>query len=287
MPWVVEDQGAVYNSGFLFESAPRMLSRLRHYYRLSNIAGASGIASAALAKITGAERTIEVSHPLLRFPFIVRVPSSDLSVAEQILVSEEYGFAVRFAPSTIVDAGANIGLAAVYFANRFPLARIIAIEPESSNFALLLKNIRPYPNIVAVQAALWNENVSIDVVDPKFGKWGFMTASKADGIANGSTVTNSVNALTVDRVMALHAIERIDILKIDVEGAEREVFMDPSRWIDKVDNLIVELHDRMKEGCVASFNNGARGFDVEWSRGENIYRSKIDTCLLPPETAGA
>lgn len=114
-----------------------MLSRLRHYYRMSNIAGALGIASAALAKMTGVERTIEVSHPLLRVPFSVRVPSSDISVAEQILVAEEYRFAVRFAPSTIIDAGANIGLAAVYFKTRFFLARIIGAELFTFNMRAL------------------------------------------------------------------------------------------------------------------------------------------------------
>ena len=66
----------------------------------------------------------------------------------------------------------------------------------------------------------------------------------------------------------------IDILKIDIEGAEKEVFSDTSAWIEKVDSIIIELHERMKPGCISSFYAGSRGFNKEWRQGENIYLSR-------------
>ena len=88
-------------------------------------------------------------------------------------------------------------------------------------------------------------------------------------------VCHNVTAMTVDKVMLDYGLEKIDILKIDIEGAEREVFRDPTLWIDKVDALIVELHERMKPGCNRSFYKSTNDeFDHEWIQGENVYLSR-------------
>jgi hypothetical protein len=75
----------------------------------------------------------------------------------------------------------------------------------------------------------------------------------------------------------------IDILKIDIEGAEKEVFEDSSLWIDKVDSLIVELHERMKPGCNRTFYCGSNGFVDEWKNGENVYLSRGNYLLKPKQ----
>jgi FkbM family methyltransferase len=197
-----------------------------------------------------------------------------------VFLLQEYDFDVSRAPRTIVDAGANIGLASIYFANRYPDAKIIAIEAERSNFEVLQRNVSPYANIVPVHAALWSENGSIDLVDPGLGKWGFMT-QRADGSEKTyGRVVHAVRAMTVDAVLKEHGVDRLDILKIDIEGAEREVFRDPSSWIGKVDALIVELHERMKSGCNRNFYNGSNGFDDEWLQGENVYLTRSRGCVV-------
>jgi len=88
-------------------------------------------------------------------------------------------------------------------------------------------------------------------------------------------ICHAVAAMTVDRIMRDYALEKIDILKVDIEGAEREVFSCTSAWLDKVDAIIIELHDRMKAGCSRSFYHGTSGFDNEWRRGENVYVSFV------------
>jgi len=78
----------------------------------------------------------------------------------------------------------------------------------------------------------------------------------------------------MDSVIDEYRLDKIDILKIDIEGAEKEVFADTSSWIEKVDAIIVELHEHMKSGCVRSFYNGSNGFEHEWRKGENVYLSR-------------
>lgn len=236
--------------------------------------GFTGVINAARAKLTRSSPLLKVDRPGIRFPFHLRCRTSDLSTFDQIFTEEEYDCVVTRAPRVIVDAGANIGLASIYFANRFVESRIVALEPEITNFKILVRNVAPYPNIIAIQAALWNEDDQIELIDPGRDKWGFVTVGKQSPDVPQGRACHKVRAMTVDTLMREHRLEHIDILKMDIEGAEREVFADPSAWLERVDALIVELHDSIKPGCRTSFSAGATGFDYEWKQGENIFMTR-------------
>lgn len=251
---------------------------LRTLRRYGRVAGIRGLVSAAKGNLARTPTLLRMVRPGIRFPFFVRLPSTDVPAFEQIFIKQEYDFPVTRAPRTIVDAGANIGLASIYFSNKFPDARIIAIEPEGSNFDLLERNAAPYDNITPIRGALWHENTSINLVDPALGKWAFRTQARDDEESFGEII-HEVQGMTVDTIMREQGIDHIDVLKIDIEGSEREVFRDPSSWIDKVDTLIVELHERLKLGCNRSFYNGTNGFDDEWVRGENVYLTRSGGCV--------
>lgn len=71
----------------------------------------------------------------------IRPKTSDASVFETVFIALRFkNITETLLPSLIIDAGANIGLVSVYFANKYPSAVVYAIEPESSNYDLLLKN---------------------------------------------------------------------------------------------------------------------------------------------------
>lgn len=256
-----------------------MIKSIRMYRRYLRLFGIQGLALIIIAKITKKENLFKISRTDIKFPFFLRFPSSDFIIYEQIFIKRDYDFKVRKLPKTIVDAGANIGLASIYFANKFPEAKIIAIEPEASNFELLKKNIFPYKNIIPVCGALWDENKYIDVVDVGLDKCGFMTKRKGEADKIACSICHEIKGMTVDKIMENYGIEYIDILKIDIEGAEREVFQDPSSWIEKIDTLIVELHERLKVGSSRSFYNSTSGFDDEWFRRENVYLTRSNGCL--------
>ena len=145
--------------------------------------------------------------------------------------------------STIVDAGANVGFASIYFANRWPNARIVAIEPDPANFEVLVENGKQYQNLTPVQAAVWKVNAKLDLFDPGKGAWGLQTKVSADGRVYG---------LTLPEIMRRYDMPQIDVLKMDIEGAEREVFEGCADWIDCIGSLIVEIHDHSNPGAYAS-----------------------------------
>lgn len=250
-----------------------------NYYR--QMVGLSGLASALLGRVTRNTRIKAVTHPDARHPFYVRLPSSDISTFDQIFLKQEYDFPVRGEPKTIIDAGANIGLASVYLANRFPDAKIIAIEPDKGNFDIMQRNLAPYPNVVGLCAALWHRNEEINLVDPGKGEWSFRTEAKDAEHSSGQTRSNAIPGMTVERIMAEQGIEHIDVLKIDIEGSEYEVFEDPSAWLGRVDALIVELHERLKPGCDARVEAATADFEQSWRQGENIYITRERGCLVP------
>jgi FkbM family methyltransferase len=254
------------------------MRRRRSYFKdikLSlKVAGVTGFFYAIKGTIMNSEVTLNMNREDIKFPVSLRVPSSDIPTYEQVFINQDYDFLVETPPKVIVDAGANIGLASVYFANKYPRAMIIAIEPGKDNFELLKRNVEPYRNIIPIHSALWNTNETLQLVDPGLGYWGFMTEEINLSEETSGKFSHTVKAMTLDKIIADHQLNKIDILKIDIEGAEKEVFEDASSWIGKVEALIIELHEDMKSGCNRSFYNGSNGFDDEWRRGENVFLAK-------------
>jgi FkbM family methyltransferase len=248
-----------------------MINRIRHCYSRF---GLPGVISAIRTKLDNLDRLLKVERKDIKAPFYLRLKTNDIPTFDQVFINQEYDFETSSTPKVIIDAGANIGLASIYFANKYPESKIIAIEPEDSNFRILEKNVAPYANIIPFQAALWDKNELVNLVNPGSGKWGFMTEDKERNEALHGDLCHQIQGNTVDRLMQDYDLQRIDILKIDIEGAEREVFNDSSSWVENVDAMIVELHERMKSGCNRSFYNGSNGFDNEWHQGENVYLSR-------------
>ncbi len=155
----------------------------------------------------------------------------------------------NFDPKFIIDGGANIGGASVFFANRYPNAKIVAVEPEEDNFAMLVYNSDPYPQIKPMHAALWNrdKDLAVGFGDLHCGPSGYMT-SESDDVSH----LESIQGITIEEIFRESGFDYIDIVKLDIEGAEKEIFSEKSNyqsWLPYVKVLIVELHDRMKRGC--------------------------------------
>jgi FkbM family methyltransferase len=234
--------------------------------------GLIGIALAFRELVTSDPLPVRVFSGHIGKHVHIRLNTTDISIYNQIFVRHEYDFPIAVAPKVIIDAGANVGFSAIYFARRFPAAKIYALEPEQSNFDLLVKNVAPFPNVVPVNKALWNETTELEIFDPGPGraglqKDGFQTFDAND--TRGRSVER-VRAIDLDSLMHEFHIDHIDLLKIDIEGAEREVFQRPGAWIDRVGIIAVELHDRLRPGCSRAFYNATNRFEFETSKGENV-----------------
>ena len=173
----------------------------------------------------------------------------------------------NYNPKLILDCGGNIGCAAVYFANKYPDAQIYTVEPEGDNFRLLQYNTAFYDNIHTIKSALWNTETFIRVEDRGYGKWGFMTFETT------ADAPDAMRTTTVAKLLADSGFNEIDLLKLDVEGAEKEIFSAPDvdEWLPKVKVLVIELHDRMKRGCSYAFFKAMSKYQWYFTlRGENL-----------------
>lgn len=242
----------------------RILSKLRHYH---SALGWRGVLAFCGAKLRRQQSVYASRIPNIRFPVYVRLATTDVSVLKQVLLEKHYNFPLKFSPRTIIDAGANIGLSAVYFANRFPEAQIFAIEPEASNFQLLIRNTEAYPNIKPMQGALWHSEGTISLFDPGLGNHGFQISDS--GPANGPA-SKSVKATTVEAILRDQKWLTVDLLKLDIEGSEKEVFDSSGKWIARVQAIMVELHEEMKPGCNASFRRVSSQFQDGGRCGESL-----------------
>lgn len=198
-----------------------------------------------------------------KHPIHFRGIVADVFMFEQIFVDNQYNIEINFDPKVIIDLGANVGFASVYFANRFPDAKILAIEPDDSNYKAALKNLESYKNVSLIKGAIWDKSENINLIDIGHGEAAYMV-KPGEG-------ENMIKAYTIPELFEMLKVEEVDILKIDIEGSEKEIFETGDSWINKAKIIIVETHDRYKKGTSKAVFNaiGKYDFSLELS-GENM-----------------
>ena len=249
-------------------SIARIKRSLTAYY---SALGFRGLLWILLAKLCGRELLFKMTTDGVTHPFRLRLGSTDVAVFRQVFLLRHYECSICNSPQVIIDAGANIGLSAIYFASRYPGARIVAIEPEASNYALLKRNVAPYPQIIPINAALWKEDGRIQLFDPGEGAHGFRISNSTE---SGLAERGFCDALTIESIVKRFDLARIDILKIDIEGSEKEVFESSAGWIQKVSVIMAETHDHSKPGCTAALDAATTEFDHMGTIGETIVRAR-------------
>ena len=216
---------------------------LKWYYELC---GARGVFAVSAFRLFGRPRELAVVPLQSGKPVYLRIDTSDFCAYRDVLIfrTKSYDPAIAdFVPKTIVDAGAHIGMASISFALKYPAARIIAIEPEPTNFAALVRNTAPYKMIIPIQAALWSQDGEVTLGPSNaHPKGAFHIVQKGP---------QKVRAITMETALREADVDSIDLLKVDIEGAEVEVF-EACPWIDKVQVIAIELHDRIRPGCTTA-----------------------------------
>jgi len=142
-------------------------------------------------------------------------------------------------PKVIVDIGANIGIESLRFIKLFPNSKLIAVEPELSNFRLLEKNLKDYKNSITINKAIWNKKTILSIKN--------LTEKNSQTFnVHEKNLPNEqkVESLSLKNLIEDCNIELIDILKIDAEGSEDKIFDETSdEWISLVKVIIVECPD--------------------------------------------
>jgi FkbM family methyltransferase len=208
-----------------------------------------------------------ISPRMLAHPVHLRGGTADIQCFYQIVVHSEYHCPFEISPKLIIDAGANIGLSSLYFAARYSDATIFAIEPEPRNFELLERNCRSVGQIKPLHGALWSFSGEIALTDCIDGQPWTYTVGRRDLKELGI-----VKAFSVPDVLEMGGGDKIDLLKLDIEGSEKEIFSRNVDWLDRTSVIAIELHDRYVPGCSNAFYQRLihRRFHQE-VHGENIF----------------
>jgi FkbM family methyltransferase len=176
--------------------------------------------------------------PLLKRRIELTDPFWYLRCYRELFDDQMYKFHANRQAPLIIDCGANIGMSVIYFKYLYPDARIIAFEPDPEIFDVLVRNVRTFQltDTTLHQKALWNREAEL--------------AFMPNGSVGGKLVANRNG----DRVIYVQAVplrgylnEKVDCLKIDIEGAEYEVIKDCQEHLANVDYLFVEYHSKQNE----------------------------------------
>ncbi len=192
----------------------------------------------------------------------IRPGTSDIDVVRQVFRQLDYDTS-RFAQHSkvqerynemcknghtpvIIDAGANIGASSIWFASKYPKAKVLSVEPDPVNAACCRTNTRALDNIVLIEAGIGSSSGGLMLVNPSGASWAVQTQR----CANGGDVT----ICTVQELVASVPQGRLLIAKIDIEGFESDLFAANTSWIDDAVVILIELHDWLLPGQKSSLS---------------------------------
>jgi FkbM family methyltransferase len=146
----------------------------------------------------------------------------------------------------IIDCGANNGMSAAYFASAWPGSKVVAVEPDSRNMEMLVRNTAAF-DVDPILAAVSDAPGRFSIMNPDDDLRGLRTAATEDG---------SIEGVTIPEILARYPRPQYEpfILKVDIEGAEENLFRGDTDWVDDFPLLALELHDWMLPGNATSKN---------------------------------
>jgi FkbM family methyltransferase len=196
---------------------------------------------------------------------VLRPATVDLDIFAKVFLEREYSVPFPIRPRRIVDAGAHIGMATRFFLQEYPESEIVAIEPLPANLSLLSRNCREHARVEILAGALWGEAARLIGRNPSDESWAHSVATAPDG-------DGPITGFTIPEILRRKGWDEIDLLKLDIEGAEIEVLATAEPWLSKVRMIAIELHDRMRPGCSRAFYQRiAPRLEAQEVMGENVF----------------
>ncbi len=232
----------------------RILRLINHAYHLARLREIQKLTNDGF-EVKVAQNLLELQHKDFPYTVFIRPVSSDQLVLYQIWKDYEYQYLIELIErnnytdkiTTIIDAGSNIGLTALFLKHHYPFAKIISIEADNNNHTIQLKNFEcnkfNKEEIVALNRAIWINNTDNLNISSSFrdgNHW-------AKSVEVGSQLERDVEAITLQEIVALFGENKIiDILKIDIEGSENNLFANEN-FLECLSNQIrflsLEIHD--------------------------------------------
>jgi FkbM family methyltransferase len=177
-----------------------------------------------------AQREYDISH--------LRQYERILGMYQELLAAEHLPI--------IIDAGANVGAASIWFAAQFPRARVLALEPDPGNAAMCRINTERFNNIKVVEGAIGSVSGLVSLANPLNEAWAVQTI-RAEG---GHILVRTIPGLVYDEGKSA----KLFIVKIDIEGFEKDLFEANTDWVQETAAIFVEPHDWLFPGQGTSLN---------------------------------
>ncbi|MFN0318367.1 MAG: FkbM family methyltransferase [Burkholderiales bacterium] len=243
-----------------------MLKRLQSLPALVGMMGTGQTLKLAAGWLL-ARKTIQIRVNDVSTPITIRRDDSDIYVFRDALLKRDSDPTLDEQPRFIIDGGANVGYTTALYASKYPNAVIVAVEPAAQTAKILRRHCRPYPNVHVVEAGLWSHPCTLGV----HGSDGNSFALQVREVPPGTP--GAVRAVTIPGLMRDFGMDSVGLLKLDIEGAELQVFSAPDLgWIDRVRVLAIELHGPRAERAVESAME-IRGFSKQRSGEKIVFRN--------------
>lgn len=225
-------------------SSAKELRRFNQYFEL--------IQNSDSMLVNTSNNNTSVSFPLNgnNVSVVLRKSNSDIGVFNQIFFLKEYKVVVDLLHAekskdlNIVDVGANIGLTSIFLRTFFPKSNIVCLEPEKSNIAMCEENFKKngLSDIKIIPKGMWVENTHLYASNSfRDGlSWSFSLSSQKNNESD-----QPIETITLDKLMEDHDLSKIDVLKIDIEGGEKDLLHNESFMscmAKKVRLTIMEIH---------------------------------------------
>lgn len=200
------------------------------------------------------QRIREYRVPGFPAPLCLRETISDHAIFWQCIVRRQY--AVNEFPQSqrlgedyrravaegrrplIIDCGGNIGLSAAWFANEYPQAVVFVIEPDAANLEMLKRNTHAFGGrVVVLHGGIWNKSTYLRVSNPTSGSAAFQVEETSEDAAD------ALRAYTIEEVCQQANDARPFIVKVDIEGAQKQLFSGNPGWVSRANLIMLELDD--------------------------------------------
>jgi FkbM family methyltransferase len=180
----------------------------------------------------------------------------------------------------VIDLGANIGLATRFFAARYPACTILAVEPHHGNYKLLCKNLAELVRAgrcETLRAAVWDRKSRLAVAAPPEGDVYYYGMFVHETLEEGSEV---VDGMTVTELIERSGFPEVDLLKVDIEGAEVNLFRGELSWLRQVQTIAIEFHEdsRARSGFDAIMER--HGFQIDSSNPHTVIATRRRSCCV-------
>lgn len=213
----------------------------------------------------------------LRRQLWIRPSTPDLNVAYSCFSGEFSPLSTLPVPdegALIIDAGGYIGTAALALSEMFPQCIIVSIEPSIENYSLLEKNTASNKRIKPVLAAL----VAMKQDAPRFlcdigrGEWGYSIVNEPHGPVGGEAIT----IVTFSDIFASIGVDEAFIVKMDIEGSEKDLLDRHELWIDRVLALFIELHPEIDQNIENLYQIATMQRDHQITDGEKMFTIRVN-----------